>query len=62
MEENEKKTDVVMCLYNTGVDCTIKQMADLWVCTHCGWNPQEQERRKTKMLKWDDKFNFKIKK
>lgn len=36
----------VVCLYNTAVDCNLRDMTDVWFCKRCGWNPEEAEKRK----------------
>lgn len=42
LRENEEIT----CRFNTGVICTRKETVDVYICSHCGWNPDEVVRRK----------------
>lgn len=46
-----KDQTVMVCLYNSAVDCTLRDMADVWFCKQCGWNPEEAAKRKKELDK-----------
>ena len=49
IEENK----IIECPYAEFVDCTYGEWQDFYLCSHCGWNPMEIDRRKKEK---DDAF------
>ena len=52
----EKKDDEVYCWYNEGVLCSMwRSPKTERACTKCGWNPEEEYRRKKRLEKLVEK-------
>ena len=45
-KENDEELDKTTCFFNRGVSCVLTKTApNNSSCPHCGWNPEERQRR-----------------
>lgn len=49
---NRKDNVIMICPFNHAVDCLTKDFSDGWICSHCGWNPEEANRRDKDMKRF----------
>ena len=58
-DEDKFSKDDVRCVYNKGVICSMWQNKSIKdeerICGRCGWNPQEETRRKRVLKKLVDR-------